>query len=174
MKKYKLALDAIVFWLGRVIKHQEVSSIISSCKTFLVATVNFLNIIRRKFQHGPSKLSHSVLKNERTVWQRNVVISLFFWISCSYKKLFAKCVCYWYVLVFGYSFGEYFLFHYIIGRHIFHAYLSLPWGFLQPPCCCVFWNKTAFWKKSVFYVRYLHKSIKMLLIPNVKTQAFTF
>ena len=49
-------------------------------------------------------------------------------------------------------FDEYFLFHVMIARHIFYSLNILE----------------VLWKKSVFYVLYLHKNIIMLLIPKVQ------
>ena len=38
-------------------------------------------------------------------------------------------------------FDECFLFHFITGNTIFYTNLSLPWGLMQAPCCCILWNK---------------------------------
>ena len=38
-------------------------------------------------------------------------------------------------------FDECFLFYMITGSSIFYTNLSLPCGLVQPPCCCVLWNK---------------------------------
>ena len=38
-------------------------------------------------------------------------------------------------------FDECFLFYMVTGSSIFYTNLSLPCGLVQPPCCCVLWNK---------------------------------
>ena len=38
-------------------------------------------------------------------------------------------------------FDDCFLFFAITGNSIFYTNLSIPRGLIQPPCCCVLWNK---------------------------------
>ena len=86
--------------------------------------------------------------------------------SNSCKKLFPKCVCQWYSLV------RYILLHMIIGRQ----YSLLKFIFAQRFfATAMFFRslKRVFQKMSVFYVRYLHKNIAILLIPKIQTKAFT-
>ena len=57
---------------------------------------------------------------------------------------------------------ECFSFHAITANSIFYTNLSVPRGLVQTSCCCVLSNK--FWKKSVFYIHYLHSNITIMLI----------
>ena len=47
-------------------------------------------------------------------------------------------------------FDECFLFYLITGSSIFYTNLSLPWGLVQLPCCCVLWNK--YFQRSLHFV----------------------
>ena len=62
-------------------------------------------------------------------------------------------------------FDECFLFHYTTGRHYSLYKLSVT-AMLH---CSL---KQIFWKKSAFYIRYLHSNIKMLLMPKVQLLKF--
>ena len=60
-------------------------------------------------------------------------------------------------------FDKCFLFHMITGI-FFNTNFSLPRGFVHAMLLSSL--KQVFWKKSAFYIRYLHNNITMLLIPN--------
>ena len=50
---------------------------------------------------------------------------------------------------------------------LIYTNLSLTRGLVNPPCCCVLWNKCA------FYIRYLNNNITMLLMPKVHNKIST-
>ena len=80
--------------------------------------------------------------------------------SSSCKKAFPKCVYH------GYNLLRKMLFIPCdTGWYYFYTNLSLPKGLMKPSCCCSL--KQVFWKKSTFYIRYLHNNTTMLLIPKV-------
>ena len=63
-------------------------------------------------------------------------------------------------------FDECFSFHVISGRHYFLYKFNVTKRFGETPMllCSL---KKGFWKKSTFYIRSLHNSITMLLIPKM-------
>ena len=61
-------------------------------------------------------------------------------------------------------FDECFLFHMITGRHYFLIQISHYSGLVHVVLLSSL--KQVFWKKSAFYILYLHNNITMLLIPN--------
>ena len=69
-------------------------------------------------------------------------------------------------------FDECFLFHVIIGRHYVSYKFIVTQGFFASIMLLRF-LKGIFWKKSVFYVRYLHNTI-IMLISKVQTKASTY
>ena len=68
-------------------------------------------------------------------------------------------------------FDECILFHVIITRHYLYKF-SVTLRFF-PIAMLLSFFKQAFRKRSVFYIRYLHNNITMLLIPKVQTKAST-
>ena len=50
-------------------------------------------------------------------------------------------------------FDECFVFHVICGRHYFYTNLSLPRGLVQPPCCCILWNKR--FERSLYSISFI-------------------
>ena len=69
-------------------------------------------------------------------------------------------------------FDECFLFHVIIGRHYVSYKFIVTQGFFASIMLLRF-LKGIFWKKSVFYVRYLHNTI-IMLISKVQAKASTY
>ena len=67
-------------------------------------------------------------------------------------------------------FHECFLFYVITGNSTFCTNLTQPRGLVQPPCCCVLWNK-CFESSHFMYLCYLHNNITMVLIPKVQNKA---
>ena len=65
-------------------------------------------------------------------------------------------------------FDECFLLYVTTGNSTFYTNLMLPRSLVPPPCCCILWNKSA------FYVTYLHNNIKMMLIAKIQIKASTF
>ena len=67
-------------------------------------------------------------------------------------------------------FVECFLFHVINGRHyLLHNFIvTLRFGVTAMLLRSL---KQVLWKKSAFYVRYLHNKIRMLLIPKDQNKA---
>ena len=69
-------------------------------------------------------------------------------------------------------FYECFLFHVITGRHyFFYKFIVTQW--FGVTAVLLRSLKQVFWKKSAFYIRYLHNNIAMLLIPEVQNKAST-
>ena len=69
-------------------------------------------------------------------------------------------------------FDECFLFHVITERHYFLYKFIVTQSFFATTTFLLS-LKQVFWKKSVFYLRYLHNNIAMLLIPKVQHKAST-
>ena len=69
------------------------------------------------------------------------------------------------------SLNECYLFYLITGNSTFYTNLSLPTGLVQPPCCCVLWNKCFERSPHFMSLRYLHSNITMMLIPKVQNKA---
>ena len=69
-------------------------------------------------------------------------------------------------------FDECFWFYAVIGRHYFlYKFIATQKFFAFTMLLRSL--KQVFWKKSVFYVRYLQNNITMLLIPKVQTKDST-
>ena len=115
----------------------------------------FLEIQRRPIQTKLYyKFFYSVLK------EKNISQS-----SC--KKVFPKCM-----LLIQLASSNVFLFHVIIGRNYFLYKFIINQKHITTAMLLLS-LKQAFWKKSLFYVCYLHNNIRMLLIPKVQTKAST-
>ena len=71
-------------------------------------------------------------------------------------------------------FDECFLIYVITANSSFYTNLLLPRGLVQPPCCCVFWNKCFERSPHFMSLRYLHHNIRMMLILKVPNKASTF
>ena len=69
-------------------------------------------------------------------------------------------------------FKECFLFHMILGRNYFLYKFIIAQKYFTT-AMLLRSLKQAFWKKSVFYVCYLHNNIRLLLIPKIQTKAST-
>ena len=65
-----------------------------------------------------------------------------------------------------------FLFHVITGRHHFSHKFIVTQRFSTSPMLLRFLEQV-FWKKSAFYIRYLHNNITMLLIRKVQNKTST-
>ena len=65
-------------------------------------------------------------------------------------------------------FDKCFLFHVIIGRYFLYK-------FVVTQSTIIMWliSLKVFWKKSAFYIRYLHNNITMPLSPKVQNKAST-
>ena len=69
-------------------------------------------------------------------------------------------------------FDECFSFHVVIVKHYFLCKFIVTQRFFATTMLLPA-LKQLFWKKSVYYVRYLHNKITMLLIPKVQTKDST-
>ena len=77
------------------------------------------------------------------------------------------------VYVIGKTCFDKFFFHAITGEHYFlYKFIVIQIFFVSAILLYSF--KKKFWKKSVFYIRYLHNNGIMLLIPKVQSKAFIF
>ena len=104
---------------------------------------------------------------KKTYTNQSKLQSFSFCLKRNVSQTFKISSCKKVYIIYTTCFDECFLFHVITGRHYFYTNLVLPRGFVQPPCCCVFG------KKSAFYVRYLHNNITMLLLSKVQSKAST-
>ena len=68
-------------------------------------------------------------------------------------------------------FDECFLSYVITRNSIFYTNLLLPRGLVQPPCCCVLWNKCFERSLHFMFLRYLHNNTTTMLIPKVQNKA---
>ena len=81
------------------------------------------------------------------------------------KKLFSKCVCYWYSLLWWVFFTPCDSQKTLCFIRIYFTQRIFATAMLLRSL------KQVFWKRSLFYVCYLHNNIKMLLIPKFQTKA---
>ena len=77
--------------------------------------------------------------------------------NSSCKKIFPKCVYHWYNLFWR----HYFLYKFLVTQR-FGTIAMLLHSL-----------KEVFWKKTAFYIRYLHNNITMLLTPKAQIKAST-
>ena len=87
--------------------------------------------------------------------------------SSSCKKVFPKCVYHWYnllllMLFIPRVFERHYFLHKFIVTQSFGETVNLLCSFKQ-----------IFWRKSAFYIRYLHNNITMLPIPKLHNKSST-
>ena len=89
--------------------------------------------------------------------------------SSSCKKVFPKCAYH----IDTICFNECFLFHVMIERRYFLYKFIFTQRFVET-AMLLYSLKQVFWKKSAFYIYYLHNNITMLLTPRVHKQSSYF